>query len=74
VRSEEIAAIGTERLIAHKGDALRSVYSELDADLCRRCAVRAFTECQATLPDGTARSDLAPTTAAPVEPFIPVRP
>jgi sulfate permease, SulP family len=74
VRSEEIAAIGAERLIAHKGDALRTVYRELDADLCRRCAVRAFSECQTTLPDGSARGDPPPTTAAPVEPLTPVRP
>jgi SulP family sulfate permease len=74
VRSEEIAAIGAERLIAHKGDALRTVYRELDADLCRGCAVRAFSECQTALPDGSPRAALPPTTAAPVEPLTPVRP
>jgi SulP family sulfate permease len=74
VRSEEIAAIGAERLIAHKGDALRTVYRELDADLCRSCTVRAFSECQTALPDGIVRADLPPTTAAPVEPLSPVRP
>jgi SulP family sulfate permease len=74
LRSEEIAAIGAERLIAHKGDALRAVYRELDADLCRNCTVRAFSECQATLPDGTSRSDLPPTTAVSVESLTPARP
>jgi SulP family sulfate permease len=73
-RSEEIAAIGVERLISHKGDALRTVYRELDPDLCRSCAVRAFSECQTALPDGSSRSHLPPTTAAPVEPLTPVRP
>jgi len=60
LRSEEIAAIRTERLIAHKGEALRTVYPELDSELCRHCTVRAFSECQTTLPNGMPRSDLPP--------------
>jgi SulP family sulfate permease len=51
----ELDAIGRERVIAHKGDALRSVYPRLDADICRRCTVRAFHECQAALPSGELR-------------------
>ncbi len=74
VRSEQIKAIGAERLIEHKGDALRTVYPELDTDLCRDCAVRAFRECQTTLPDGSPRSSLPPTTAAPVDSLNPLRP
>jgi sulfate permease, SulP family len=54
-RSEGIAAIGAERLIDHKGDALRVVYPLLDNEVCRRCTLRVFAECQAALPDGTPR-------------------
>jgi len=52
-RSEGVAAIGADRLIAHKGDALRIVYPLLDSALCRRCTLRVFEECQSALPDGT---------------------
>lgn len=54
-RSEAVAAIGADRLIAHKGDALRQVYPLLDSALCRRCTLRVFDECQTALPDGTPR-------------------
>ena len=51
----ELDVIGRERVFAHKGEALRSVYPCLDADICRRCTVRAFHECQAALPNGELR-------------------
>jgi SulP family sulfate permease len=54
-RSDAIAAIGTQRLIAHKGDALRMVYPRLDSAVCRGCTLRVFEECQNALPDGTPR-------------------
>jgi SulP family sulfate permease len=52
-RSEAIAAVGRDRLIDHKGDALRIVYPRLDSAVCRRCRLRVFEECQTLLPDGT---------------------
>jgi sulfate permease, SulP family len=55
-RSKAIDAIGTDRLFAHKGDALRATYALLDSEVCRRCSLRIFNECQHTLPDGTART------------------
>jgi SulP family sulfate permease len=54
-RSEAIAAIGSDRLIAHKGDALRMVYPLLDSAVCSRCTLRIFDECQSALPDATPR-------------------
>jgi sulfate permease, SulP family len=51
-RSEGIASIGVERLVAHKGDALRSAYALLDSAVCGRCTARVFEECQYQLPDG----------------------
>jgi sulfate permease, SulP family len=52
-RSEQLAVIGTERLIAHKGDALRAAYPLLDSAVCRVCSWRVFEECHVRLPDGT---------------------
>ena len=54
-RSEALSAIGAERMIAHKGDALRLVYPLLDSAVCARCVLRVFEECQTALPDGTPR-------------------
>jgi SulP family sulfate permease len=56
--SEDIVAIGADRLIAHKGDALRRVYPLLDSTMCSRCTLRVFDECQNALPDGTLRVPL----------------
>ncbi len=56
VRTEGIASIGIDRLIAHKGDALRKVYPLLDSEVCKACPVRVFQECQQTLPNGTPRA------------------
>jgi hypothetical protein len=52
-RSEGIEAIGAQRLIAHKGDALRAAYPLLDSAICRGCARRVFEECRRALPDGS---------------------
>jgi sulfate permease, SulP family len=66
-RSEQIADIGTDRLIAHKGDALRAVYPLLDSRVCRDCRFLVFEECHRGLPDGTARPESTgpPTSPAP---------
>ena len=52
-RSEHIAEIGSDRLIAHKGDAVRAAYPLLDSAVCRSCTKRVFEECHGALPDGT---------------------
>ena len=63
VRTEGIASIGIDRLIAHKGDALRKVYPLLDSEVCKACPVRVFEECQQMLPNGKPRAP-APGVAA----------
>lgn len=64
-RSGAIDAIGPARLVAHKGEAIRNVYPQLDPDVCRTCARRVFEECQTRLPDGTPRPDLPGDTRSP---------
>jgi len=67
-RSGADVAIGADRLIAHKGDALRSVYPQLDAEICRSCTHRVFQECHVALPDGSALPALPQMPAMPVMP------
>lgn len=52
-RTEGIESIGQDRIIAHKGEALRAVYPLLDSRVCRACRLRVFEECQGGLPDGS---------------------
>lgn len=54
-RSGALAAIGSDRVFASKGDALRALYATLDVRGCAACSVRAFDECHDALPDGTPR-------------------
>ncbi len=58
-RSEAVTVIGAQHLIGHKGDALRSVYPQLDSAVCAACTLRVFDECQTHLPDGTPRGPSA---------------
>jgi SulP family sulfate permease len=55
-RSGYVAAEGRERLVAHKGEALRALYPLLDSEICRRCDLRLFEECQRALPNGELRT------------------
>ena len=55
IRDGDIEAIGRDRFFAHKGEALRDVYRRLDPEICRRCSVRTFHECQSALPNGELR-------------------
>ncbi|MCU0928166.1 MAG: SulP family inorganic anion transporter [Burkholderiaceae bacterium] len=64
-RSGAIDAIGPARLVAHKGEAIRNVYPQLDADVCRACTRRVFFECQARLPNDEPRLDLPGDTRSP---------
>jgi sulfate permease, SulP family len=57
-RSGAIEAIGPARLVAHKGDAIRLAYPQLDDDICRACTRRVFFECRARLPGGEPRTDV----------------
>lgn len=60
IKGGQVLTIGRDRIVAHKGDALRKVYPMLDSDICRECKVRAFQECQAALPNGETRADPVP--------------
>ncbi len=55
-RGAFITAIGRENIFASKTEAISAIYARLDAKTCRDCKVRAFQECQVTLPDGTLRA------------------
>ncbi len=50
-----IDAFGSAAIFATKARALETIYPRLDSTTCASCAVRAFTECQPALPDGTPR-------------------
>lgn len=64
-RSGAIDAIGPARLVAHKGEAIRNVYPQLDPDVCRTCTRRVFFECHGALPNGEPRPDLPADTRRP---------
>ena len=52
-------------------DVMASLYPRLDSEVCRRCKLRIFSQCHATLPNGEPRKDpsLAPLPAA--SPSVP---
>ncbi len=49
--------VGRENVFATKADAIPAIYRRLDADICRTCQARIFTECQRILPDGSVRDE-----------------
>jgi SulP family sulfate permease len=59
--SAHLDAIGLERIFDTKEVALRTIYRALDPRVCAGCGTRIFTECQASLPDGTPRDPPRPT-------------
>ncbi len=59
-RGDAQAAIGAERIFEAKAQALAAIYASLDAKTCATCGVRAFSECQEALPDGTPRERVRP--------------
>lgn len=64
VRVGFVAEEGADRIVFSKGDALRTIYPLLDSDICRRCTVRTFEECQQALPNGEPRAGGASTTTS----------
>ena len=56
-RDELLHAVGAERMVDHKGEALSRAYAQLDSEQCARCTLRIFEECQTRLPDSTPRPD-----------------
>jgi SulP family sulfate permease len=57
VRGGFLAEIGENRVYSTKTDAIRAIYSRLNAATCAGCRVRVFSECQTNLPDGSPRKD-----------------
>jgi len=49
--------IGRKNVFATKADAIAAIYRRLDANICRACEARIFTECQRILPDGSVREE-----------------
>ncbi|TMH60419.1 MAG: STAS domain-containing protein, partial [Betaproteobacteria bacterium] len=49
--------IDRRNVFATKADAIAAIYRRLDANICRACEVRIFTECQRILPDGSLREE-----------------
>ena len=47
---------GRDRVFDTKDAAIRQIYGRLDSARCRTCDARIFSECAATLPDGTPRA------------------
>jgi SulP family sulfate permease len=54
-RSGQVDTVGEDQIFRHKGEALQSIYSRLDNEICRTCTARIFRECHVALPDGTPR-------------------
>lgn len=59
-RSQTLPSIGADNVVAHKGEAIRLVYPQLDSEVCRTCAHRVFEECQTRLPNGEPRAEAPP--------------
>ncbi len=51
--------IDRKNVFAMKTDAIAAIYRRLDANVCRACQARIFTECQRILPDGSVREEMA---------------
>ena len=54
-RGGAIEEIGAGNVFPTKEQAIATIYPKLDAAKCAACAARIFSECQVTLPDGSAR-------------------
>ncbi|TMH38270.1 MAG: SulP family inorganic anion transporter [Betaproteobacteria bacterium] len=52
-----LKTIGEENIFSQKTNAIASIYSRLDSEICRRCTVRIFPQCQPSLPNGEPRSN-----------------
>ena len=48
--------VSGKRIFATKEAAVRAIYRQLDAGICRDCRERVFSECNDALPDGRPRN------------------
>lgn len=51
-RSGYMATIGLENIYRSKADAIQSIFTKLDHDICKRCDKRIFLECKTVLAEG----------------------
>jgi SulP family sulfate permease len=56
-KSDKLDDIGEGGFFPAMSNWIKPVYATLDADICRACKYRIFSECQTHLPDGEARPD-----------------
>ena len=56
-RSGQVDTVGDDNIFRHKGEAIKSIYSRLDSEICRTCTARVFHECHRALPNGEPRRD-----------------
>jgi len=54
-RTAQLDTLGADHIVVHKHEALHAAYHHLDSEVCRRCSLRVFEECQVTLPNGEVR-------------------
>ncbi len=47
--------VGRENIFPNKGEAISTVYSRLDSNVCRTCTARIFSECDIALPNSEPR-------------------
>jgi SulP family sulfate permease len=45
-RSGTMASIGPENIFRSKAEAIQSIFTKLDHDICKRCDKRIFLECK----------------------------
>lgn len=55
-RSGRGEVIGEAQIFRHKGEAIKTIYAQMDNEICRTCTARVFHECHEALPDGTPRA------------------
>lgn len=55
-RSGQVDTVGEDQIFRHKGEAIKSIYSRMDNDICANCTARVFHECHRNLPNGRPRS------------------
>jgi len=56
-RGDYLAQLGPENFFPVKHRVITAIYPRLDNEICRRCKVRIFSECQEYLPNGERRAD-----------------
>lgn len=70
-RSHQLDELGSDKVIVHKSEALRTAFRNLDSEICRNCTARVFEECHTMLPNGEPRQSDAATPCTEQDPVKP---